>query len=74
MINVDRVDASSELIQNIDDLQIRYYANGAWNNVIADGNSAYLNLWYEAVKGIEITYTINEKPHTMRIALKSNIL
>ncbi len=80
MINIDEertpqgAISSDELIQNIDNFQIRYYFNGSWNDVIADGNAAYLNLWYKAVKGIEITYTINKNPHTMRIALKSNIL
>ncbi|WP_440994021.1 PulJ/GspJ family protein [Cysteiniphilum litorale] len=74
MINVDNAGSSQELIANVDDLQIRYYANGAWNNVQADGTANYLEPWYKAVKGIEISYTVSGKSYTILIALKANVL
>ncbi|WHN65634.1 hypothetical protein [Cysteiniphilum sp. QT6929] len=74
MLNIDNGNSSQELIQNVDDLQIRYYANGVWNNVQADGTANYLEPWYKAVKGIEISYTVSGKSYTILIALKANVL
>ncbi|WP_192484404.1 MULTISPECIES: type II secretion system protein J [Cysteiniphilum] len=73
MINVD-ADNTQELIANVDDLQIRYYVDGVWNNVQADGAANYLELWYKAVKGIEIRYTVSGQVYTILIALKANVL
>ncbi|WP_119328596.1 PulJ/GspJ family protein [Cysteiniphilum halobium] len=74
MINVDDAGNSQELIDNVDDLQIRYYVNGVWNHVQADGTVDYLELWYKAVKGIEISYTVSGQVYTILIALKANVL
>ncbi|GGG08231.1 MULTISPECIES: PulJ/GspJ family protein [Cysteiniphilum] len=74
MINIDNAGSSQELIANVDDLQIRYYANGVWNNVQADGTPNYLEPWYKAVKGIEIRYTVSGQVYTILIALKANVL
>ncbi|WP_151194103.1 hypothetical protein [Cysteiniphilum sp. JM-1] len=74
MINVDNAGSSQELIDNVDDLQIRYYVNGVWNNVQADGTANYLEPWYKAVKGIEVRYTVSGQVYTILIALKANVL
>lgn len=73
MINVD-ADNTQELIDNVDDLQIRYYVNGVWNDVQADGIANYLEPWYKAVKGIEISYTVSGQVYTILVALKANVL
>ena len=74
MLNLDNSGASSELIEDITDFQIRYFENGAWNDVGADGNPIYLNSWYKAIKGIEVRYTMDNIQYTMLIALKPNLL
>ncbi|MDA0911606.1 MAG: hypothetical protein O2809_08675 [Proteobacteria bacterium] len=73
MINID-ADDTEELIDDVDDLQIRYYANGVWTDVQADGTANYLEPWYKAVKGIEIRYTVSGQVYTILIALKANVL
>ncbi|WP_440615512.1 hypothetical protein [Cysteiniphilum sp. 6C5] len=72
MINIDNAGSSQELIDNVDDLQILYYANGVWEEV--DGAPNDRELWYKAVKGIEIRYTVSGQSYEIYIALKANIL
>lgn len=71
-INIDGAARGEEIVNNIDNFEIEYYAGTTWQRVLQSGNTNYINAWHKEVKGIRLNYTVNNRAYQITIAIKAN--